>query len=248
MSSLKNKKYLRMRFLILILIPLSILFSLETTTSFKGEGDHFSEAYICILGRTQSLSWNSEQPNEYLLLGERQFVLVKQWQSYWKCCKEYEYWKAWKIMKYPVNFTRGNLSDWMSTFGCPASNALIFGKRCTLKKCRVLALAKNIKRGNSLVIFENSHPWFLHSKFQTFCDESYPETVKISIYNLKRPFKMENREVIWWSILFSNEGFGICYLSLKLFCIREAVSAEDTRNVSPDFSMSNQLPVWSRII
>lgn len=173
---------------------------------------------------------------------------MKQWRSYWKCCKEYEYWKAWEIMKYPVISTSGTLSNWMPTFGCPVSNALGFWKTLYMKKRRALALAKNIERGNSPVISENPHPWFLHSKFQTFCDESYPETVKISLYNLKRPFKMENTEVIWWSILFSNAGFGICCLSLKLFCVREVITAEHTRSVSPGFRMSNQLPLWGRII
>lgn len=84
---------------------------------------------------------------------------------------------------------------------------LFFWKTLYVKKSRMLALAKNIEGGNSHVIFENSHPWFLHSKFQTFHDESFPETVKISIFILKRPFNMENRDVIWWSILFS-EGLG----------------------------------------
>lgn len=55
---------------------------------------------------TRFLSWSSE-PEEYLLLGKRQFALVKQWQSYWK---------YWDINKYSANFPRGNLSDWMLTF------------------------------------------------------------------------------------------------------------------------------------
>lgn len=46
LSSLKNKKYLRVRFLILILIPFSILFSLEmdeTATSSNSEGAVFQK-------------------------------------------------------------------------------------------------------------------------------------------------------------------------------------------------------------
>ena len=116
----------------------------------------------------------------------------------------------------------------------------------SMKKSRALALDKNFDRRYSLVIFLNTHPLSLHSKLQTFCDENYPETVKISIYGLKNPFITENTEVVWWSIVFSKEGFGFCCLFLKVFCIREAVSAEDRSNVSPGLSMSNQLPMRGR--
>lgn len=51
---------------------------------------------------------------------------------------------------------------------------------------------------------------------------------------------MENTEVIWWSILFSYKDFEICCLFLKIFYIRESVSAEDTGSVSPAFSTPDQ--------
>lgn len=59
---------------------------------------------------------------------------------------------------------------------------------------------------------------------------------------------MENAELIWWSIWFSYEDFGICCVFLKLFYIRKSVSAEDTGSVSPGFSTSDQLSMWGRII
>lgn len=59
---------------------------------------------------------------------------------------------------------------------------------------------------------------------------------------------MENTEALWWSIVFADEGFGICCVSLKLFCVRRFHPTEDEKNVSPGFSMPNELPMWGRII
>lgn len=197
---------------------------------------HFRKDTVPVL-KQWAAKWISTSRGKAICFSEAMTIILKMLQRIWIL-------EGLRDNEIPSNFyqwyfVKLNAYIWVSG---------IKWKTLYMKKRRALALAKNIERGNSPVISENPHPWFLHSKFQTFCDESYPETVKISLYNLKRPFKMENTEVIWWSILFSNAGFGICCLSLKLFCVREVITAEHTRSVSPGFRMSNQLPLWGRII
>lgn len=201
---------------------------------------HFRKDTVPVL-KQWAAKWISTSRGKAICFTEAMTIILKMLQRIWilEGLRDNEIPSKF----YQWYFVRLNAYIWVSGIKC-----LGFLENIVHEKKKITCSGqKHWKRQQSCHIWK-SYPWFLLSKFQTFCDESYPETVKISTYNLKRPFKMENTEVVWWSILFSNAGFGICCLSLKLFCVREAITAEHTRSVSPGFSMSNQLSLWGRII